>query len=67
MFGSKGRKERKRLEPEKLVKWNKTERKRNEKQDKMLKNKLTSHPKLRIIETEWGAFGKRSAHQIIRR
>jgi hypothetical protein len=32
------RKERKRLEPEKLVKWNKTERKRNEKQDKMLKN-----------------------------
>ena len=33
----------------------------------MLKNKLTSHPKIRIIETEWGAFGKRSAHQIIRR
>jgi len=33
----------------------------------MLKNKLTFHPKLRIIETEWGAFRKRSAHQIIRR
>ena len=31
----------------------------------MLKNKLTSHPKLRIIETEWGAFGKRSANQKI--
>ena len=31
----------------------------------MLKNQLTSTPKLRIIKTEWGAFGKRSAHRKI--
>lgn len=31
----------------------------------MLKNQLTSIPKLRIIKTEWGAFGKRSAHRKI--
>ena len=50
---------------EKLTKYNKIERKRNEKQDKMLKNQLTSTPKLRIIKKEWGAFGKRSAHRKI--
>ena len=31
----------------------------------MLKNQLTSTPKLRIIKTEWGAFGKQSAHRKI--
>lgn len=31
----------------------------------LLINQLTSHQKLRIIKTEWGAFGKRSAHRKI--